>query len=657
MLYGVAGTVLAVMALLVAFQDRFVYEPVLPGVPKSYHITPARLRLLYEDVWLRSSDGVHLHAWFIKSMGASDGYPSQHGITKDAQAAIDHLIQRTDIDTSRIVVFGRSLGGAVGAVLAKNNPDKIKQPILFLSGLQDELVPPSHMEMLYARAAACNRQCLFVKFPTGMHMDTWLAGGDKYWRTIQQFMEQTVPDKKDDELQGKSTTRATLGVFQKSKSGFQAVARPIEMFLSEQHSDSDVLARGMDGGGQYNPRTVEEVFKDYKGRRAGMIKALTTDVDDFYQQCDPDLRSLLTLSVFSLLSANLPRPSSSPLRSSLRAEFRIPRKIADAFHYGFFPLSLLKTYVVEDLKKKTGPRGEREEFSILLFGKKIISNVTVETCDNSAEKENLCLYGFPNEQWEVNLPAEEVPPELPEPALGINFARDGMQDKDWLALVAVHSDAWLLSVAFYFGARFGFDKSERKRLFCLINELPTLFEVVTGAAKKQVKDKSSVTNNSSSKSKSNSKVMSPESNFIHSSSDRDKPINPSTSSPLSLISSKCIPPAPSRPMDPPKLTIPSKVDNSPSECGLTFEGASSLDMPDCILNPSIRRPSILSIAKGATSPNERYSASCSLPIELGSNSEDLDPGIFPLTASGKPDIFCPTVNSSCDLPFLKYAEV
>jgi hypothetical protein len=36
------------------------------------------------------------------------------------------------------------------------------------------------------------------------------------------------------------------------------------------------------------------------------------------------------------------------------------------------------------------------------------------------EKENLCLYGHPNESWEVNLPAEEVPPELPEPALGIN---------------------------------------------------------------------------------------------------------------------------------------------------------------------------------------------------------------------------------------------
>lgn len=69
------------------------------------------------------------------------------------------------------------------------------------------------------------------------------------------------------------------------------------------------------------------------------------------------------------------------------------------------------------------------------------------------EKENLCLYGHSNGEWEVNLPAEEVPPELPEPALGINFARDGMTRRDWLSLVAVHTDSWLLSVAFYLGAR------------------------------------------------------------------------------------------------------------------------------------------------------------------------------------------------------------
>ncbi|KAJ0028379.1 hypothetical protein Pint_36025 [Pistacia integerrima] len=35
------------------------------------------------------------------------------------------------------------------------------------------------------------------------------------------------------------------------------------------------------------PRTVEEVFDEFKGRRAGLIKALTIDVEKFYQQCDP----------------------------------------------------------------------------------------------------------------------------------------------------------------------------------------------------------------------------------------------------------------------------------------------------------------------------------------------------------------------------------
>ncbi|KAF8022141.1 hypothetical protein BT93_G2324 [Corymbia citriodora subsp. variegata] len=118
-------------------------------------------------------------------------------------------------------------------------------------------------------------------------------------------------------------------------------------------------------------------------------------------------------------------------------------------------------------------------------------------CD--PEKENLCLYGHSTETWEVALPAEEVPPELPEPALGINFARDGMKRKDWLSLVAVHSDCWLLSVAFYFGARL--NRNERKRLFSLINDLPTLFEVVT--ERKSIKDKPNM--DSGSKSKNSTK--------------------------------------------------------------------------------------------------------------------------------------------------------
>ncbi|KAG2331172.1 hypothetical protein Bca52824_002352 [Brassica carinata] len=67
--------------------------------------------------------------------------------------------------------------------------------------------------------------------------------------------------------------------------------------------------------------------------------------------------------------------------------------------------------------------------------------------------------------------------------------RDGMAEDNWVSLIAVHSDSWLISVAFYFGARFSFDKNERMRLFQMIKDLPTIYEVVTGKAK-QSKDQS-----------------------------------------------------------------------------------------------------------------------------------------------------------------------
>lgn len=35
-------------------------------------------------------------------------------------------------------------------------------------------------------------------------------------------------------------------------------------------------------GAPYNPRTVEEVFRDFKGRRAALIKALTTGRSAFF---------------------------------------------------------------------------------------------------------------------------------------------------------------------------------------------------------------------------------------------------------------------------------------------------------------------------------------------------------------------------------------
>ncbi|KAI3904221.1 hypothetical protein MKW92_040866, partial [Papaver armeniacum] len=90
-----------------------------------------------------------------RGYGASDGYPSQHGITRDAQAAMEHLAQRTDIDTSRIVVFGRSLGGAVGSVLTQNKPDKIL-PFLFSQEKAVNIAHRFEMVRIMLQKLQCN---------------------------------------------------------------------------------------------------------------------------------------------------------------------------------------------------------------------------------------------------------------------------------------------------------------------------------------------------------------------------------------------------------------------------------------------------------------------------------------------------------------------
>lgn len=49
-----------------------------------------------------------------------------------------------------------------------------------------------------------------------------------------------------------------------------------EGFVTVSVSDASVLCDGMEGASMStNPRTVDEVFIDFKGRRSGMLKALT----------------------------------------------------------------------------------------------------------------------------------------------------------------------------------------------------------------------------------------------------------------------------------------------------------------------------------------------------------------------------------------------
>jgi hypothetical protein len=65
--YGAGGLASVALVLLVTFQEKLVYVPVIPGQPREYPYTPDRLGLDYEDVWLRAADGTKLHGWFIRA--------------------------------------------------------------------------------------------------------------------------------------------------------------------------------------------------------------------------------------------------------------------------------------------------------------------------------------------------------------------------------------------------------------------------------------------------------------------------------------------------------------------------------------------------------------------------------------------------------------
>ncbi len=54
--------------------------------------------------------------------GRSEGTPSQRSIIEALLAAYDALVSRKDVDPSRIVLFGRSLGGAAVCALAAKRP-------------------------------------------------------------------------------------------------------------------------------------------------------------------------------------------------------------------------------------------------------------------------------------------------------------------------------------------------------------------------------------------------------------------------------------------------------------------------------------------------------------------------------------------------------
>ena len=151
-------TVLSVYVYLM--QSRMLYYPNMPG--RALTATPADIGLEYRDVHFTTEDGIELHGWFIpgdnphrtllffhgnagnishrlesvglfhrlglsvfifdyRGFGQSAGSPTEQGTYMDADAAWSYLTKTRALDANDIIVFGRSLGGAVATWLASRH--------------------------------------------------------------------------------------------------------------------------------------------------------------------------------------------------------------------------------------------------------------------------------------------------------------------------------------------------------------------------------------------------------------------------------------------------------------------------------------------------------------------------------------------------------
>lgn len=159
-----------------------------------------------------------------RGYGLSEGNPSETGIYRDAQAAYDFLMQEKGLAPEDIIIWGKSLGGAVAVDLASKNHascliaestftrakdmtaelfgpiplwifssirlssvDKIssiKMPKLVIHGKADEVVPFKLGKSLYEAAAGEKR---FVEFSDAHHNDVYLIQWEKYFESLRQF--------------------------------------------------------------------------------------------------------------------------------------------------------------------------------------------------------------------------------------------------------------------------------------------------------------------------------------------------------------------------------------------------------------------------------------------------------------------------------------
>lgn len=263
------ATYAGVCAVLYVFQRRLVYFPT-----RQYDLTPGDVGLEFEDLTLTTADGVAIAAWYVqhpqargsvlhchgnagnmsgrvddllafhqmgysvllfdyRGYGRSEGRPDEQGTYEDAEAARRFLVEEKGESPQRLIIFGRSLGGAVAIELARrhrpaaliveasftnlpvigqrqypfvpvkwlsrfhydsiNKVGGISCPKLFIHASEDELVPFDNGRRLY-EAAAQPRQ--FIKTPGGHNTGGFLYA-QTYLDQLERFLGQALRRRAD----------------------------------------------------------------------------------------------------------------------------------------------------------------------------------------------------------------------------------------------------------------------------------------------------------------------------------------------------------------------------------------------------------------------------------------------------------------------------
>ena len=268
---AIAAAVVLVLAavLLVVFRTR-ITNAMLFYPERGQSRTPEDLGMPYDEVWVEASDGVRTQGWWIpgqdaapvvimfhgnagtiadrlenaqrlrelgvsiymaeyRGYGESEGKPSEAGLYADSRAVLAEARRRSA--GQAVVIFGRSLGGAVAIDLASHERveglvaestftslpamasttgipfaarlvaydflsiDKIQSvtaPVLVIHGDADELIPLTMGKSLHAAAAKAPRAD-FHRVAGGTHNDTWHVGGTGYWDAWRRFLDRVQP--------------------------------------------------------------------------------------------------------------------------------------------------------------------------------------------------------------------------------------------------------------------------------------------------------------------------------------------------------------------------------------------------------------------------------------------------------------------------------